>query len=129
MIRRPRKSHRTHTLVPYTTLFRSKLKMKTAASLAMLGLMLSTAAGAAAPPPATTDAYREQGREELARKLAERPVEGKARNIIIFIGDGMGVSTLTAARIHQGQRQGRSEERRVGKECVSTCRYRWSPYH
>src|SRR3546814_10296326 len=24
---------------------------------------------------------------------------------------------------------GRSEERRVGKEGVSTCRYRWSPYH
>src|SRR3546814_16775937 len=23
----------------------------------------------------------------------------------------------------------RSEERRVGKECVSTCRYRWSAYH
>src|SRR3546814_16313949 len=23
----------------------------------------------------------------------------------------------------------RSEERRVGKECCSTCRYRWSPYH
>src|SRR3546814_14545568 len=23
----------------------------------------------------------------------------------------------------------RSEERRVGKECVSTCRVRWSPYH
>src|SRR3546814_6706423 len=23
----------------------------------------------------------------------------------------------------------RSEERRVGKECVSTCRYGWSPYH
>src|SRR3546814_9713274 len=31
----------------------------------------------------------------------------------------------------QGQRGvgGRSEERRVGKECVSTCRSRWSPYH
>src|SRR3546814_14533253 len=35
----------------------------------------------------------------------------------------------------QPQRQGalrgqaRSEERRVGKECVSTCRSRWSPYH
>src|SRR3546814_15275008 len=27
-----------------------------------------------------------------------------------------------------GYRQ-RSEERRVGKECVSTCRSRWSPYH
>src|SRR3546814_3527990 len=25
--------------------------------------------------------------------------------------------------------QGRSEERRVGKECVSTCRSRWSTYH
>src|SRR3546814_16860422 len=24
---------------------------------------------------------------------------------------------------------GRSEERRVGKECVSPCRYRWWPYH
>src|SRR3546814_14654295 len=24
---------------------------------------------------------------------------------------------------------GRSEERRVGKECISTCRYRWSPDH
>src|SRR3546814_15297402 len=24
---------------------------------------------------------------------------------------------------------GRSEERRVGKECVSSCRSRWSPYH
>src|SRR3546814_17453408 len=29
----------------------------------------------------------------------------------------------------QGLLQGRSEERRVGKECVSTCRSRWSPYH
>src|SRR3546814_5756209 len=28
-----------------------------------------------------------------------------------------------------GGRQQRSEERRVGKECVSTCRSRWSPYH
>src|SRR3546814_8218566 len=26
-------------------------------------------------------------------------------------------------------RASRSEERRVGKECVSTCRSRWSPYH
>src|SRR3546814_11359575 len=27
------------------------------------------------------------------------------------------------------QTKNRSEERRVGKECVSTCRSRWSPYH
>src|SRR3546814_12180273 len=28
-----------------------------------------------------------------------------------------------------GFKRFRSEERRVGKECVSTCRSRWSPYH
>src|SRR3546814_19662749 len=27
------------------------------------------------------------------------------------------------------RRAGRPEERRVGRECVSTCRSRWSPYH
>src|SRR3546814_10017150 len=38
-----------------------------------------------------------------------------------------------AARGQRGLVRGgvdaRSEERRVGKECVSTCRSRWSPYH
>src|SRR3546814_10645968 len=36
--------------------------------------------------------------------------------------------TRTRPGSHAG-RQCRSEERRVGKECVSTCRSRWSPYH
>src|SRR3546814_15580905 len=31
--------------------------------------------------------------------------------------------------LHAWLTAGRSEERRVGKECVSTCRSRWSPYH
>src|SRR3546814_16702750 len=31
--------------------------------------------------------------------------------------------------VDQDRMRPRSEERRVGKECVSTCRYRWSPYH
>src|SRR3546814_484678 len=39
---------------------------------------------------------------------------------------GGGVPHLVA--VHQ-DKSGRSEERRVGKECVSTCRSRWSPYH
>ena len=30
--------------------------------------------------------------------------------------------------VHDGRRH-RSEERRVGKECASKCRSRWSPYH
>src|SRR3546814_4981839 len=34
------------------------------------------------------------------------------------------------SHIKKGRPEGRrSEERRVGKECVSTCRSRWSPYH
>src|SRR3546814_15530487 len=31
--------------------------------------------------------------------------------------------------LHDPPEQVRSEERRVGQECVSTCRSRWSPYH
>src|SRR3546814_6997013 len=34
-----------------------------------------------------------------------------------------------ATSVVQGTQTLRSEERRVGKECVSTCRSRWSPYH
>src|SRR3546814_9123000 len=37
-----------------------------------------------------------------------------------------GAADLPAGAVHG---TGRSEERRVGKECVSTCRSRWSPYH
>src|SRR3546814_1745931 len=35
----------------------------------------------------------------------------------------------TANLVRADHRGVRSEERRVGKECVSTCRSRWSPYH
>src|SRR3546814_16910785 len=37
---------------------------------------------------------------------------------------------LVLDAVLDGQRaRDRSEERRVGTECVSTCRYRWPPYH
>src|SRR3546814_8449737 len=43
------------------------------------------------------------------------------------------VRTLPTCRVPVGEGAKRvvtrSEERRVGKECVSTCRSRWSPYH
>src|SRR3546814_15477762 len=35
----------------------------------------------------------------------------------------------TGDQAREQQNSSRSEERRVGKECVSTCRSRWSPYH
>src|SRR3546814_15342506 len=42
---------------------------------------------------------------------------------ILLRGFGLGFLFLSITLI------ARSEERRVGKECVSTCRSRWSPYH
>src|SRR3546814_2779567 len=38
-------------------------------------------------------------------------------------------STSRCQRQRRARSSHRSEERRVGKECVSTCRSRWSPYH
>src|SRR3546814_1476535 len=51
---------------------------------------------------------------------AEQLEEGRVRNAgaVAAVEPGPGIGD----RI-------RSEERRVGKECVSTCRSRWSPYH
>src|SRR3546814_15905498 len=39
------------------------------------------------------------------------------------------LAVLEHCAVVLGQQQARSDERRAGKECVSTCRYRWSPYH
>src|SRR3546814_19433582 len=42
---------------------------------------------------------------------------------------GQGIIYQPDFIVGEAIRRGRSEERRVGKECVSTCRSRWSPYH
>src|SRR3546814_3941692 len=55
------------------------------------------------------------GKEELLE-----PLNRQALAIAKEVAEESG--TLLAGNI-------RSEERRVGKECVSTCRSRWSPYH
>jgi len=52
----------------------------------------------------------DQGSAILERLLSDRPVEHKAKNVILFIGDGMGVATVTAARILEGQSRGASGE-------------------
>src|SRR3546814_5830318 len=48
-----------------------------------------------------------------------QPYAASGRSYVLF---GSGANVEFAGRI-------RSEERRVGKECVSTCRSRWSTYH
>jgi alkaline phosphatase len=40
----------------------------------------------------------------------DAPAEPKAKNVILFIGDGMGISTITAARIYEAQNRGETGE-------------------
>src|SRR3546814_20885893 len=42
--------------------------------------------------------------------------------------EGLLIGQIALPAIHDGNASIRSEERRVGKECVSKCRSRWSPY-
>src|SRR3546814_19979728 len=59
--------------------------------------------------------YREKRSQERARSVPAQPVPEQ--------------STLNVTDNGIKRPLDRSEERRVGKECVSTCRSRWSPYH
>ena len=49
--------------------------------------------------------WKADGQEELARQVDHKERRGRAKNVIFFLGDGMGISTLTAARILKGQQQ------------------------
>src|SRR3546814_21055487 len=55
---------------------------------------------------------------ELARRMDGTEVFGVTTPLITTADGGK-----------MGKTMARSEERRVGKECVSTCRSRWGPYH
>src|SRR3546814_13912974 len=109
MIRRPPRSTRTDTLFPYTTLFRSPHAgvVDLADRLRPLGnLKLLAGIGNQAM------SYLEHQSTEAMR--AED-----------LINNSRALRTIGEVLMEQE----RSEERRVGKECVSTCRSRWSQYH
>src|SRR3546814_14551289 len=99
MIRRPPRSTRTDTLFPYTTLFRSEVIFGIPGD-GINGIM---------------EALRK--RQEKIRFIQVRHEEAAA---FMACGYAKWTGKLGCCR---------SEERRVGKECVSTCRSRWSPYH
>jgi alkaline phosphatase len=70
-----------------------------------LCLLLAATSATAAEPPQASDAYyrRAQAQLETVRAAPVRPQ--RAKNVILVVGDGMGLSTVTAARIATDQRQ------------------------
>src|SRR3712207_9565228 len=118
MIRRPPRS----TLFPYTTLFRSwdtlvlpdsPLLSRTMARRARGGLL-----GIAGEPRRP----RDSGGREHSRRNQQDPL---ARGPDVDRAPPRGDDRVRGGVLRVGRLLGRSEERRVGKECRS----RWSPYH
>src|SRR3546814_18104516 len=103
MIRLPPRSTRTDTLFPYTTLFRSPL-------YTIWRYVLPNAL-----PPVLIIATSLFGWVVLSESA------------LSFLGVGVPAPAPTWGNMLSSAR--RSEERRVGTECVSTCRSRWSPEH
>src|SRR3546814_15849938 len=80
--------------------------------------------------------------QSSAAKLVKKLLPLARPQLLVFESDGRKGWSIAAGptvlvrltvslqeRIASLVRIVRSEERRVGKECVSTCRSRWSPYH
>ena len=74
-------------------------------------LLLAVAATALAEE--SPEQWLADGHATAAAAKRLQPIEGPAKNIILFIGDGMGVSTVTAARILAGQLKGMPGEENV----------------
>lgn len=68
------------------------------------------AAHAADNPAKTSSEWYASGQAEVAARLTVKPNTRRAKNVILFIGDGMGVTTVTAARIFDGQSRGHAGE-------------------
>src|SRR3546814_14442351 len=119
MIRRPPRSTRTDTLFPYTTLFRSLLGLRLAGPEARAIVAVEGDAAAALAQPL------QQGKEPLTALGVETP-EGGGREVDqVEAGEALG--QRRGAFAAQQRAGGRSEERRGGQECSSSCRTRGRP--
>src|SRR3546814_17430160 len=115
MIRRPPRSTRTDTLFPYTTLFRSLVP--TLEKVFDAHFRGKDALGNLADKLNSLNADTEALTPPAVSSLeASGAGHGEANTAV----------TKFQNLLHSASR---SEERRVGKECVSKGRYRWSPYH
>ncbi|WP_186289610.1 alkaline phosphatase [Methylomonas koyamae] len=94
---------------------------KLAAALGAFGMTLSIAAVAddnyrhhhdlpAGQVPESASEWFQAGQAAVRLNKYELPNLRRAKNVILFVGDGMGVSTVTAARILEGQMNGRDGE-------------------
>src|SRR3546814_16127971 len=83
-----------------------------------------------------SNSFRSDDREANAVGVLHEELR-RCGSLILLSGDTHKVPAGSALAVDrdgfsamvQGRLEARSEERRVGKECVSTCRYRWLPEH
>src|SRR3546814_18393639 len=130
MLPLPPRSTRTATLFPYTARCRSSGRAERAAAVdrAVVLPLEGLAVVAAAVADLQRGALRHDVQHEPVRETdgeafvaAVGPDGAQAHALLVgavLVIDGLAMRTAP-----------RSEERRVGTECVSTCRSRWSPYH
>src|SRR3546814_17073744 len=128
MILRPPRSTLTDTLFPYTTLFRSMHKTLPVAS-GIGGGAADAAAALHCLRALWNVAIDDEALAAAALQLgADVPVclQGRAA---VMTGIGETLATAPPLPPFWLVLANRSEERRVGKECVRTCRARWSRDH
>ncbi|WP_417813527.1 alkaline phosphatase [Thalassospira alkalitolerans] len=73
---------------------------------ALAGAMCANVAVAADMLPQANDPYFVAAQQTLQQKLHEQVNTNRAKNVILFVGDGMSIPTVTAARIYEGQKRG-----------------------
>ena len=76
-------------------------------------LLLSLLFGPAVAANMDDDDWFISGQTAVEKRFQYKPNTNRAKNVILFIGDGMGVSTITAARIFDGQSKGGLGEENV----------------
>src|SRR3546814_20205873 len=127
MIRRPPRSTRTYTLFPYTTLFRSsRMPLSVQQAVAGADYVINCVGILHQSGAQKFGAVQARGAEVIALCAREAGVQHMVQ--VSAIGADAESRSAYARSKAQGV-AGRSEERRVGKECLGTCNSRWTPYH